>query len=147
MLICMISIKFVIHGIISICFFLGSIAVLAKFSTVRYTQREIGFFILLILILIAFYVGLVNIKDIEISSFNNRFNFKSLSKNAGLFLIVMFIFLSIIFIVFWYSNGGGSITFSDFIEIVDFSIVISYPISYFSYMVGLKLYFLKSASK
>ena len=140
----MISKKFVIHGIISIVFFIGSIAALVKFSTIIYTQREIGFFIVLVMTVIAFYVGLVNIKDIEISSFSKKFTVNSLIKAAGLFLLIMSLFISIIFILVWYSNEDGALTLSYFLETVDFSIVICYPTAYISYMMGLKLYFVKT---
>ncbi len=142
--------KIALHGFISFAFWIFSIYVMATFprkNDTILTQREFGYLNLIILILIAIYLGLVNIRDTDYSAFRDKYSVRSISKIASLLLLFTFLFVLIIDLSYWYFYENVPLTLTYLLEVLYFPLIITNPIVYTGYMIGLKLYFVRSTPK
>ena len=135
--------KLIFHSIIIISFFIGSIIIMAEFFTLTDEQAKLNIFI--IIIIMGFYAGLVNIFDIDNSKFVKQYTFKSNLKKIGFILISMTIFVLLLVITYGLFIERISLTFSYVEENIDYLIVFISASAYTCYIFGLYLFFMKKS--
>ena len=135
--------KLIFHSIIIISFFIGSIIIMAEFFTLTDEQAKLNIFI--IIIIMDFYAGLVNIFDIDNSKFVKQYTFKSNLKKIGFILISMTIFVLLLVITYGLFIERISLTFSYVEENIDYLIVFISASAYTCYIFGLYLFFMKKS--
>jgi hypothetical protein len=143
--------KYIIHFIISLIFLFGSLRLLGLYTRLTnidfLTFEEVQLFILALLLIIAFYTGLVNIRDTETSVFMNKYTIKSILRNMGIYLLAMIVFQLLLVITYGLFIEEISLTLSYIVENADYISILTPASWYIIYILGLRLYFLLKSRK
>ncbi len=132
-------VKFLINGTIGFLLLIIFIILLIQLpkKNMFLSQVEFSIYFGLWLSIVAFYLGLVNIKDIDPSTNTDNYTIKSIIKNSGFYLFFM-VFINIVGISISYSKSYP-LSPIYIIEHLDYIQILSFPIAYICYTIGMKI--------
>lgn len=133
--------KILINGIIAFLYSIVFIILIGQLprKNMFLSQEEFSVYLGLWLNILALYLGLVNIKDIDPSTNRNSYTIKSIAKRSG-FILFFFMLFNIIGIVVTYSRSYP-LSLIYIIEHLDFIQIFALSAAYVWYIIGLKINF------